>query len=91
MNQYLIEYMGSLVIAYTIIFSNDNPILIGLVHTSVLFIAKTFSLEGQFTPLTTICHFLLNRINLIESLTVIGIHTLAALSILLIYEKKTLM
>ena len=86
MNKYLLEYMGALVISYAIIFGNENPILIGLVHTAVLYIAKSLNLEGQFTPLATFCHLFLNRLDLVEALKIFGTHLLAALSIVLLYK-----
>ncbi len=86
MNQYLLEYMGALIISYAIIFGNENPILIGLVHTAVLYIAKSLHLEGQFTPLATFCHLFLNRLDLWEALKIFGTHLLAALSIVFLYK-----
>jgi len=91
MNKFLIEYMGALIITYAIIFSHENPIMVGLTHTGVLYVAKSLNIEGQFTPLATICHILLNRIDLYEALKILATHILAAFSIVLIYQKKTLM
>ena len=86
MNKFLLEYMGALVISYAVIFSHENPIIIGLAHSAVLYIAKSFSLEGQFTPLATFCHLFLNRIDLVEALKVFATHLLAALSIVFLYK-----
>lgn len=86
MNKYLLEYMGALVISYAVIFSNESPIIIGLAHSAVLYIAKSLSLEGQFTPLATFCHLFLNRIDLAEALKVFATHLFAALSIVLLYK-----
>ena len=91
MNQYLLEYMGSLVICYALIFTHENPILVGLAHTSVLYIAKSSELDGHFTPISVIAELLLGRLDLVESLILIGTHILGALSIVLIYKQKTLM
>ena len=91
MNRYLVEYMGALVITYAVIFSHENPLLVGFAHTSVLYIAKSLEIEGQFTPLATICHILLNRIDFYEALKILATHILAAFSIVLVYQKKTLM
>jgi hypothetical protein len=91
MNQYLLEYMGSLVICYVLIFSHENPILVGLAHTAVLYIARSSELEGHFTPISVIAELLLGRLKLFESSVLIAIHILAAFSIVLIYQQKTLM
>jgi len=91
MNQYLLEYMGSLVICYVLIFTHENPILVGLAHTAVLYIARSSELEGHFTPISVIAELLLGRLNVLDSLLLIAIHILAAFSIVLIYQQKTLM
>ena len=91
MNQYLLEYMGSLIISFTIIFSHENPILVGLAHTAVLYISRLTELNGHFTPISVIAQFFLKRLDLVETLILIGIHILAVLSIVLIYSQKILM
>jgi hypothetical protein len=91
MNQYLLEYMGSLVICYALIFTHENPIIVGLAHTAVLYIAKTSELKGHFTPISVIAELLLGRLKVLDSLLLIAIHILAAFSIVLIYQQKTLM
>jgi hypothetical protein len=91
MNQYLLEYMGSLVICYVLIFTHENPILVGLAHTAVLYIARSSELEGHFTPISVIAELLLGRLNVLDSLLLIAIHILAAFSIVLIYQQKILM
>jgi len=85
MNQYLLEFIGALLICYALVFTNENPILVGLSHTSVLYLAQTSNLRGHFTPLSVINELLLKRIDMIEGIKIIAIHVLAAISITLIY------
>ena len=89
LNRYLLEYMGSLVICYAIVFSQENPFLVGLAHTVVLYLARTSDLDGHFTPLTVILQLLLQRLDLWEGIKILGLHLLAAGSIVLIYLQKT--
>jgi len=88
-NRYLLEYMGSLVICYSIVFSKEDPFLVGLAHTVVLYLARSSDLEGHFTPLTVILQLFLQRLDVMEGIKILGLHLLAALSIVLIYLQKT--
>jgi hypothetical protein len=90
MNEYLIEFLGALVISYALVFTHENPFIIGLTHTSILYIAKNNNLDAYFFPLSVIVEFFLNRIDFFEFCIRIGIQTLAALSIVLIYSSKIL-
>lgn len=85
LNQYLLEFMGSLIISYVLIFTHENPLLIGLTHTSVLYLSSQNSLKGHFTPLSIICDLFLKRIEIIEGLKLISIHILSAGLISFIY------
>ena len=85
MNQYLFEYMGSLVIAYALVFTHENPFIVGLAHTGVLYLAKQQSLKGHFTPLSVIIDLILKRMDIMSGIILIGVHILAALSVVLIY------
>jgi hypothetical protein len=88
LNRYLLEYMGSLVICYAIVFSQEDPFLVGLSHTAVLYLARTSELEGHFTPLTVVLQLFLQRLDFIEGMKILGLHLLAALSIVLLYTQK---
>lgn len=78
LNQYLLEFMGSLIISYALIFTHENPLIIGLTHTGVFYLSSQNSLKGHFTPLSIICDLFLQRIEIIESLKLISIHILSA-------------
>jgi hypothetical protein len=86
MNEYLLEYMGALVICYALLFTNENPVIVGLSHTAVLYLAKSSELHGHFTPLSVVNHLLLKRLPVLEGLKLIGIHLLAAVSTVLVYS-----
>lgn len=85
LNKYLFEYMGSLIIVYALVFTHENPLIVGLTHTGVLYLASQHILKGHFTPLSVIVDILLKRLDWLEGLQIIGVHILAALSIILIY------
>lgn len=91
MNQYLLEYMGSLVICFTIVFSHENPLLVGIAHTMVLYLADISEIKGHFTTFGVISDLLLNRLEYIEAVKITIIQLLAIGSIVLIYQTKTLM
>jgi hypothetical protein len=88
LNQYLLEFMGSLIISYALIFTHENPLIVGFAHTSVLYIAKSSNLDGHFTPISVILQLLLQRLDIVEGLKIIGIHILGAASIVLIYLQR---
>jgi hypothetical protein len=85
MHEYLFEYMGSLVITYALVFTHENPFIVGLAHTAVLYLAKQQSLKGHFTPLSVIVDLLLRKMDIMNGITLIGVHVLAAVSVVLIY------
>jgi hypothetical protein len=86
MNEYLLEYMGALVICYALLFTNENPLIVGLSHSAVLYLAKSSELHGHFTPISVINGLLLKRIPVLEGLKLMGIHILAAISVVMLYS-----
>jgi hypothetical protein len=86
MNEYLLEYMGALVICYALLFTNENPLIVGLSHTAVLYLAKSSELEGHFTPISVINGLLLKRIPVLEGFKLMAIHILAAISVVMLYS-----
>jgi hypothetical protein len=90
MNEYLIEYLGSLIICYALVFTHENPWIVGISHASVLFISQNTKFRGYFVPISVILEYLLNRIDIVELGIRISIQILAALSIILIYTGRVL-
>jgi len=83
-SKYLIEYMGTLLICATVLYTNTNPILVGLAHASALYIGKEYSL-GHFSPLVVFMNYSLGRLSLTDALKNLIVECLAALSVVLTY------
>jgi hypothetical protein len=90
MNEYIIEYLGALIISYALVFTHENPLIVAAAHGSVLYISRNTNFKGYFVPLSLILEYLLHRIDLVEASIRLGIQILAALSIVLIYKGGTL-
>jgi hypothetical protein len=86
----LLEYMGSLLIAASLVFTHANPIVTGLAFMSALFIADGRS-DGFFTPLGVLVQYFLGRLTITNSLKLLGVQTLAAASIVLVYKSNKLL
>jgi glycerol uptake facilitator-like aquaporin len=78
---YLIEFMGTLLICCTVLFTHANPIAVGLAHTSALYIAK----DAHFSPLVVYMHYSMGRLTLKNALTDVAIQAVAALCAVLTY------
>jgi hypothetical protein len=84
LNNYLIEYIGTLLICTTILLTNANPILVGLAYTSALYIGEGLS-RGHFSPLTLFIHYILKHITLSDALKLLAVQLSAALSVTVLY------
>jgi len=85
----LLEYMGTLLIVASILFTHTNPIVVGLVYTSALFIADGHS-NGFFTPVGILAQYLLGRLGSTESLKLLAAQCAAAASVVLLYKGRKL-
>lgn len=85
----LLEYMGTLLIVASSLFTHSNPIAVGLAYMAALFIADGHS-NGFFTPLGILARYLIGRIGLTESLKLLAVQCAAAASVALLYSKNTL-
>ena len=80
----LIEFMGTVLICSTMLYTNFNPILVGLAHTSALYIGHDKTL-GHFSPLTVLIQYSLGRLTLMDSCQYLAVQVLAALAVALTY------
>ena len=85
MGPLILEYMGTLLIVAALLFTNSNPIVVGLAYTSALFIADGKS-EGFFTPLGVFAQYLLGRVSTKESIKLLAAQYTAVVSVLLLYK-----
>ena len=63
--QYLVEFMGTLIIVYAILLTDTNPVIMGLVYFAVYTVAGDLS-SGTFNPLGAIGYFMIGRLSLRE-------------------------
>ena len=80
MKELLLEYMGTLLVCATVMYTHGNPLLVGLAHTSALHIAK-----GYFNPLYVLLEHFVGHITLWDSLKILLVQVLAMVSIALTY------
>jgi hypothetical protein len=83
----LLEYMGTLLIVASLLFTHANPIVVGLAYMSALFIADGKS-EGFFTPLGVLVQYLLGRIGPTASVKLLAAQVAAASSVVLVYKGR---
>jgi hypothetical protein len=85
----LLEYMGTLLIVAAWLFTNSNPIVVGLATTAALFIADGHS-NGFFTPLGILTQYMLGRVASKEALKLLAVQCAAAASGVLLYKGRKL-
>ena len=85
MKQYIVEYMGTLVVLVAKLISDADPVVMGLVFFAVFTITKGIS-TGYFTPFIPVTSYLLGRMTLEESLYNILSQVFAGLSAVLLMK-----
>ena len=83
----LLEYMGTILIVASLLFTDANPIIAGLAYMSALFIADGRS-EGFFTPLGVLVQYLLGRLGVTASVKLLLVQAVAAGSVVLVYKGR---
>lgn len=85
MKQYIVEYMGTLVVLLAKLVSDADPVVMGLVFFAVFTITKGIS-SGYFTPFIPVTSYFLGRMSLEESMYNILAQILAGLSVVAVYK-----
>jgi glycerol uptake facilitator-like aquaporin len=85
MKQYIVEYMGTLVVLVAKLVSDASPIVMGVVFFAVFSITKGIS-TGYFTPFIPVTGYLLGRMTLEESMYNILAQILAGISAVLLLK-----
>jgi glycerol uptake facilitator-like aquaporin len=85
MKQYIVEYMGTLVVLISKLISDADPVVMGLVFFGVFSITKGIS-TGYFTPFIPVTSYLIGKMTLEESLYNILAQILAGLSAVLLVK-----
>ena len=63
--QYLVEFMGTLVIVYALLLTDTNPAIMGLTYFAVYTVAGEQS-SGTFNPLGNLGYYMIGRMSLRE-------------------------
>lgn len=82
MNTLILEFIGTVLICSTILYTNGNPLLVGIAYTSALSISKD---SAYFSPLTILIQYMLRRMTLYNCFVNLAIQLSAALCVGLTY------
>lgn len=85
MRQYIIEYMGTLVVLVAKLVSDADPIVMGIVFFAVFSITRGIT-TGYFTPFIPVTGYLLGRMTLEESMYNILAQVLAGISAVILFK-----
>lgn len=85
MRQYIVEYMGTLVVLVAKLVSDADPLVMGVVFFAVFSITRGIS-TGYFTPFIPVTGYLLGRMTLEESMYNILAQVLAGLSAVILLK-----
>ena len=84
MYEYLLEYIGTLLVCAAVLFTNENPVLVGLAHTAATYIGGD-RVKGAFSPVVVVSRFAMKRLTLKDALKLIAVQVAAGLSIAVLY------
>ena len=79
----LLEFLGTLLICTTIIVTHANPILVGLAHTTALYIGK--DVPSHFSPLVVLLQYSRGRMTLHDSIVHLLVQCSAVLALAVTY------
>jgi glycerol uptake facilitator-like aquaporin len=82
MNQYIVEFIGVIVLLYSHLTSDANPYIMGVVTFAVFFMAQGIS-KAFFTPLGGLSVYLLDKITLEEFVYSTIAQVMAAIAVVL--------
>lgn len=85
MRQYIVEYMGTLVVLVAKLISDADPLVMGVVFFAVFSITRGVS-TGYFTPFIPVTGYLLGRMTLEESMYNVLAQILAGISAVLLLK-----
>jgi glycerol uptake facilitator-like aquaporin len=73
--KYFMEFMGVLVLVYTLLLTDGNPVIMGLAYFGIYTLAKQTS--GHFTPIGALAYYMAGRTNLKDLLMNISVQLFA--------------
>jgi hypothetical protein len=83
--KYLVEYMGTLLIATAMIYTHHNPILVSVAFLTALYIGKGVT-DGYYSPLAVMAMYGIGQMDVETALKNIGAQLLAVLSLVVTYS-----
>ena len=83
--KYLVEYMGTLLIATAMIYTHHNPILVSLAFLTAMYIGKDVS-DGYYSPLAVMASYGIGHMDTETALKNIAAQLLAVLSLVVTYS-----
>ena len=84
MNKYLLEFMGVVVILYSKILTDANPVIMGLVYFACFYMTSGIT-TGYFTPLGPTSYYLLGRMSSEEFMYNLGVQILGMLCVVITF------
>lgn len=63
MLEYLVEFMGTLIVVYALLLTDLNPAIMGLTYFAVYTVANEYS-SGTFSPLGAVAYYMIGRSSL---------------------------
>ena len=85
MRQYIVEYMGTLVVLVAKLLTDADPLVMGVVFFAVFSITRGIT-TGYFTPFIPVTGYLLGRMTLEESMYNILAQILAGVSAVILFK-----
>ncbi len=85
MNQYFIEYLGTLIVVSAKLLTEADPIIMGLTFFSVYWMTKGIT-RGLFTPFGPLALYLLGRMSFEEASKNLTVQVMGAISAVIIYK-----
>lgn len=88
MKQYIVEYMGTLVVLTAKLLTDADPVVMGLTFFAVFWMTKGIS-SGYFTPFVPVTGYLLGRMTAEESVYNVVAQVLGAVSAVVLFKPIT--
>ncbi len=83
--KYLVEYMGTLLIATSMIYTHHNPILVSLAFLTAMYIGRGIT-DGYYSPLAVMAMYGIGQMSAETALKNVIAQVLAVLSLVVTYS-----
>ena len=86
--QYLVEFMGTLVVVYALLLTDTNPAIMGIGYFAVYTVGGEHA-TGTFNPLGALAYYMIGRVTLREMAMNIGVQMFAIQAAVISYLPVT--